>query len=213
MRKTYLRDFERQKIAYLPVGALEWHGNHLPIETDSLVAEKLCEIVSEKRPGYILPSLFLGTDKYEENLKGMERHIGKNLPAEIYFIKPELLFETLSALIKNLFNFEKIYIVTGHAGSKQIETLENVEKEFPNVVFINPYSDIKIAVNHADEYETSLFWACYPNEEAKSREIAIQEDDDYFKWLGYDPRTKASLDLGNELLGTIMDTINRKVSQ
>ena len=213
MRKTYLRDFEEQKIAYIPVGTLEWHGNHLPIETDSLVAEKLCEIVSEKVSGLVLPTLFLGTDKYDETLRGMERHLEKKLPAEIYFIKPELLFEILSALVKNLSNFEKIFIITGHAGSKQIETLEKIDEEFKNVVFINPYSDVKIAVNHADEYETSLFWACYPEEEPKSRAVEIDGSDDYFQWLGYDPREKASLKLGNELLNTIMKTLEQKVSK
>jgi len=212
MNKTSLREFEKSKVAYVPVGTLEWHGNHLPIETDLLVAKRLCDIVSEKHSGFVLPPLYLGTDKSEGDFRGMEKHLGKKLKGEIYFLRPELLLEVLRALMSNLNDFEKIFVITGHAGSKQIEVLNQIDDEFKNVIFINPYSDIKLNVNHADEYETSLLWACYPDEEVKSRKAEIKEDDDYFKWLGYDPRTKASLELGNELLETINQTIEKLVT-
>ena len=211
MNRTYLKDFESAKIAYLPVGTIEWHGNHLPVETDALVAEKLCELVSHKRPGYVLPAVYLGTDKAGKGLRGMERHVGKKLPGEVYFIDPEFLKDMLNRLLANLDKFDKVFIITGHAGSKQIEVLNEIDKENDKAIFINPYSDIKIAVNHADEYETSLFWACYPEEEAKSRAIEIDKNDDYFQWLGFDPRSKASLQLGNELLATIINTIEGKL--
>ncbi|WP_312442988.1 creatininase family protein [Lacrimispora sp.] len=42
-------------IALLPLGAVEVHGPHLPIGTDSFLAEKLCEKLSERVPSLILP--------------------------------------------------------------------------------------------------------------------------------------------------------------
>jgi creatinine amidohydrolase/Fe(II)-dependent formamide hydrolase-like protein len=44
MKTTYLKEFinyATKKVAFVPVGTLEWHGNHLPIETDFLVAQKI----------------------------------------------------------------------------------------------------------------------------------------------------------------------------
>lgn len=45
---------------YLPVGALEQHGPHLPLGTDSLIAERLAERVAEELGGSVLPTLPYG---------------------------------------------------------------------------------------------------------------------------------------------------------
>ena len=36
------------KRAILPVGSLEQHGAHLPVSTDSLIAEYIAKLLSEK---------------------------------------------------------------------------------------------------------------------------------------------------------------------
>jgi creatinine amidohydrolase len=212
MNKTYLKDFENYDVAYIPVGTLEWHGNHLPIEIDSITAQKLCEIANNKRPGFVLPPLYLGTDRAENGLRGMERYLGKSLPGEIYYIKPELLSEILTSLINNLSKFDKIYIFTGHAGSKQIEVLKDVAGKNNKVTFVDHEAGIEFDSAHANEYELSLFWAFFPEEEAKCRQLNIPNDDDYFQWLGYDPRTKASLEIGNKFLKAITNNIEQAVT-
>jgi creatinine amidohydrolase len=44
----------------LGVGAFEQHGPHLPMATDSIVAERLCEAVGERVGGVVVPTLPYG---------------------------------------------------------------------------------------------------------------------------------------------------------
>jgi len=54
METTYLNefiDYLKKKLVFVPLGTIEWHGNHLSVETDFLVAQKICEILSQNK-GY-----------------------------------------------------------------------------------------------------------------------------------------------------------------
>ncbi len=219
MKKTYLKEFVKytqNKIAYIPVGTIEWHGNHLPIETDFLVAKKICEIVAKNNSGYILPPIYMGSDRKEKiggkQLVGMDRYVGKKLQGSVYYLEPNFFSELIINLSNNLISqgFEKIILVTGHAGTGQIKALEMAKKKIKNLSVCNPYETLEkngIHVEHADENETSLFWACYPEEEIKIRKIKLKRDDDYVKFLGYNPISKASLALGKRMLNEIIKKI------
>lgn len=222
MKTTYLKEFinySAKKIAYLPIGTLEWHGNHLPIETDYLVAQKVCEIISKKKAGFVLPPIYVGSGTKKKIkgkwLIGMDKYLGKKLAGNLYYLEPEFFAEVLVNLGKNLVSqgFEKIFVITGHGGSGQTKALTLANKKLKNLIIINVYDILSkkgMGAEHADEYETSLFWACYPEEEVKSRRIKIKNDDDYFKFIGYDPREKASLKLGNKMLKEIIKNLSKK---
>lgn len=216
----YLKEFEKfveNGVVYLPIGTLEWHGNQLPIETDFLVAEKLCQIIAKDFPGYVMPSLYLATCSAEtvdgKELRGMDRKLKKELPGNLFFLKPELLKEVLEAMVCSLRQqgFNKIIIITGHGGDSQIGTLEEFTKDKSDILFINPYDATDVDIHHADEGETSLFWACYPEEEAKSKVQNIPEDDDLTKYRGYSPRDKASLELGKKYLQQMIEYSKEKI--
>lgn len=128
---------------------------------------------------------------------------GEKLAGNLYYLEPEFFAEVLVNLGKNLVGqgFEKISVISGHGGSGQTKALTLANKKLKNLIIINVYdilSKKEMGAEHADEYETSLFWACYPEEEARSRRIKIKNDDDYFKFIGYDPREKASLKIGQQ---------------
>lgn len=219
MKTTYLKefvDYAKKKIAFIPIGTLEWHGNHLPIETDFMVAQKICEIFSKKIPGYILPPIYLGSGtkkKIDGKLYiGMDKYLEKKLAGNLYFLEPEFFSKVLAKLGNNLVSqgFEKIFVITGHGGKGQMKALSLANKKLKNLIIVNIYDILEekgVAVKHADEYETALFWACYPEEEKKSRKVKLGNDDDYVKYLGYDPRKKASMKLGNKLLKEIMASL------
>ncbi|MFA5926036.1 MAG: creatininase family protein [Parcubacteria group bacterium] len=207
--KTYLKDFEKmakREIAYIPLGTLEWHGNHLPIETDYLVAVKLCEGLAKKKPGYILPPIYLGTDKHKfvkgQKFVGMDRHLGKKLPGNLYYLEPALFEKMLTGLVKNLIvhGFKRIYGIAAHTGGGQMAALARVAKKIPELKIINPWENISIDMQHAEENETSVFWACYPEEEKISRKMKIPLSDDCFRFYGRDVRRRASLKLGKKML-------------
>ena len=205
MKTTYLKEynaFMKTGAAFLPVGTLEWHGNHLPIETDFLVAQRVCEILAGKED-YVLPPVFMGTDKTHrrgnEKFNGMDHWLGKKLKGSVYYLGPQLFFTFIKAITENLLTqgFKKIYIVTGHGGSEHIKTLKKLTGADQRLRLIDPYEHLSVRAHHADEYETSLFWACYPEEMAKSKKKIIPPDDDYLGYHGYDPRKKASMKLGS----------------
>ncbi|MFH0948208.1 MAG: creatininase family protein, partial [Elusimicrobiota bacterium] len=85
---------------------MEWHGCHLPIETDMLVAQKICEIISKKTKAYALPPIYLGTDRERKvgNKKfvGMNSKLGKELEGSLYYLKPIALSRMVEGLVENL---------------------------------------------------------------------------------------------------------------
>jgi creatinine amidohydrolase len=49
-------------VAYLPLGTLEWHGEHLPLGSDGLQAAGFFEELARRAGGVVLPMLFTGPD-------------------------------------------------------------------------------------------------------------------------------------------------------
>lgn len=212
MGKIYLSEFKKlakNGIAYIPIGTIEWHGNVLPIETDFLVAQKICEKLNKIYPGYILPPFYMGAYGKDiingQEMRGMDRKLGKKLVGNIYFLEGEKLIQVLRCLIENLKaqGFTKIIIITGHGGSNQ-EAVLNEISDIESVIAIDPYEPVSI--HHADEGEISVFWACYPNEQKKAL-----KDKDIINYYGYDPLEKSSLKYGQELLNIMIGTTKEKV--
>jgi creatinine amidohydrolase len=58
--RAYVDAFRRGEPAILVVGALEQHGPHLPMGTDTMIAEAIAAFVAEQLPGVMLPPLPYG---------------------------------------------------------------------------------------------------------------------------------------------------------
>ncbi|MEZ0326368.1 MAG: creatininase family protein [Fimbriimonas sp.] len=50
--------WERGACAVLPIGALEWHGSHLPFGTDGLIASWFASSLASRVSGVLLPALY-----------------------------------------------------------------------------------------------------------------------------------------------------------
>lgn len=219
MKTTYLNEYQKlvdTGLVYIPTGTLEWHGSFLPIETDFLVAQGICEIFSKDFPGLILPPIFFGGGSSKivngQRLYGMDRKVGKFLPGNLYHTKSKALLDLFQNLIDHLTKqgFTKIVIVSGHGSSNQTKVMEKLVSDNSEVLYLNPY-DLLAGAHHADEHETSLLWALYPDEESKSRSVEIPIDDDLINFIGYNPRDKASLDLGKKHLQTIISSFGTQL--
>ena len=51
---------ERFPAAFIGLGGLEWHGEHLAVGNDALKAEKLCELAAARSGGFAFPTLWYG---------------------------------------------------------------------------------------------------------------------------------------------------------
>jgi len=214
MKTTYLDEFKelaQEGIAYIPLGTIEWHGNVTPIETDFLVAQKICEELSNEIPGYILPPFYMGAYGKDiidgQEMRGMGRKLKKKLSGSIYFLEGGLFTNVLKSLIENLKNqgYNKIILITGHGGGNQTAVLEEIGK-IDGVLTIDPYEPVTI--HHADEGETSVFWACYPDEQSKAT-----KDEDLINYYSHDPLEKSSLQYGQELLSKMLESAKEKIAK
>ena len=50
-------------IAYLPLGTLEWHGEHLPLGSDAIQSEGLMVECARRFGGIVMPPIHLGPDR------------------------------------------------------------------------------------------------------------------------------------------------------
>ena len=50
-------------VAYLPLGTLEWHGEHLPLGSDAIQSEELMIECAKRFGGIVMPPIHLGPDR------------------------------------------------------------------------------------------------------------------------------------------------------
>jgi creatinine amidohydrolase len=50
---------EKCPVAYIPLGTLEWHGDHLPLGSDGLQSEGFFKLLAKEFGGIVLPKLFM----------------------------------------------------------------------------------------------------------------------------------------------------------
>jgi creatinine amidohydrolase len=152
----------------VPVGSLEQHGPHLPLSTDTTIADYIAGQVSRRCDNaFLMPPLQLSCSS---------EHIG--FPGTI-----SLQSETMSNIILDISDsllksgLNKVFIINGHGGNRASldVVLTRVKQTFPEM---NVYSftviDIvrqkfaemrrsgKRLVGHADEIETSMMLVIQP---------------------------------------------------
>jgi creatinine amidohydrolase len=119
-------------IAYLPLGTLEWHGEHLPLGSDGLQAFSFMQDLARKAGGIVLPMLYLGPDirmvQDGKELYGMDfwlsQEDGKTyMPAQqldgsSYWVPDTLFHQIVENTIKQLSRAGfKIIVAHGHGPS------------------------------------------------------------------------------------------------
>ena len=105
--------------AVLPLGSTEYHGEHLPFGTDTLVAESLAEAVASKIDSMLLlPAMPFGMSHHYSGFP-----IAISLSTEVLI---RILKEVMSSLKKHGIN--RLLIINGHDGN--IPALEAASREF-----------------------------------------------------------------------------------
>lgn len=143
------------KKVIIPLGSTEQHGPHLPISTDTIIAEYLANQLTKKIPSYSLPGIPSGVSF--EHRPFFNISISNDLLSQ-------LLTQICVSLGENGFN--QVIILNGHRGNMGVVQYvpQNVEKINPKVkVFgINYWQLIERDFDHGGMVETSLMLAISP---------------------------------------------------
>ncbi|RLE93623.1 MAG: hypothetical protein DRN04_06250 [Thermoprotei archaeon] len=123
-------------IAYIPIGSTEGHGYHLPMSTDTYVAEAVSLLASEKTGGLVYPPIHYSFAGATSSFKGTVT------------IPLRLLSELVKEVAKCLWSqgFRKIFFVSIHGPNEiALKTAVRELYEYDEVlaVYFNPYSVIR----------------------------------------------------------------------
>lgn len=170
-------------VAYLVFGPLEWHGPHLPLGTDPLIAYEIALRTAQKTGGVVLPPLFWGTERERDpqtlknlGFQGEEWIVGMDFPEnsmKSMYLPEEFLALAARIMMEKLVEqgYRIIVIVNGHGATNQISTLERIATEFTHqkkvevmCVFVSlPDEKDRADFGHATATETSRMMAICPD--------------------------------------------------
>jgi creatinine amidohydrolase len=184
----------RDACAILPIGALEWHGAHLPLGLDGIVAEWFAAQLAERIDGVLLPALYtpITTLPHRHSLR---------ISTDAFRL---LLDETVASLYRS--GARRIALVTGHyAQGHMVELFEvalRAMEDFDGLrVFVGTPLEVldkDELLDHAARFETSQLLALRPDLvrlQNLPQSISAKAD----AVLGQDPRL-GSAEEGKKLL-------------
>ncbi len=147
---------KKTKRAIIPVGSLEQHGSHLPVSTDSLIAEYIARLAAEKVGAFVLPVISYGVS-FEH--KPMFNVSIRNSTLST------MICDACISLAEN--RIKEIIILNGHHGN--MGALQYIAQELHSklprdvrVHTIHYWHMMKSEFDHAGEVETSLVLAIAP---------------------------------------------------
>lgn len=193
-----IKEYSKQnRVAIVPVGMIEDHGPHLPVDSDALTVEEICVRVARTIPEEVvlLPTLQYGYSPHHMDFPGAITIRGN--------ILTEFVMDICRSLVRH--DFRRILIVNGHGSN--ICFLEAAARmtiiENPNslcaLVTWSDTSEFRTAfekvreseaggVSHACELETSVYLYLKPElvDMGKAvKDISFPRSDHF--WFDIDP--------------------------
>ena len=161
-------------LCYIPLGVLEWHGEHAAVGLDGIKAHAICIAAARKSGGVVIPTTWWGTD-WREDLDdgdyltgGIEHGERYHVPGSMFWIRPEtqlnFMLDIYEAIRRR--GFEAAIVLAGHWSSRDyLPTLQRSGE-----VFTHDHASFAWALYTDREMAGSLF---YPHEHAAGRETSL----------------------------------------
>lgn len=168
-----VRDLSRGTPVVIPVAALEQHGHHMPLFTDSILTNEVIRRVHENLSQKILvaPLMWLGNSHHHMDSPG-------TLSAD-----PRVYLDLLCGLVENFIShgFARIVFINGHGGNdipgrQCVFELRQRYRDRRDLLFLfgtywllgnSPVESIadlhQTEMGHAGEWETSMMLAIAPH--------------------------------------------------
>lgn len=227
---------EKFPAAFIGLGTLEWHSEHLSVGNDALKAEKLCELAAERSGGFAFPTLWYGEPrvtglmetnhdedgrikskmKFQEE-KFSESYFGKTPEQQIEFYR-QLLYHMLIQM--NTLEMKAVCLLCGHYplhgwASPVVEKFNKNFKDtraFAGIEFHYPPETPDVGGDHAAKWETSYLWYLRPDCVDMSIYLG-REDEPLIGVGGIDPRKEASIEIGRKACDLIVEGMVRKAKE
>jgi creatinine amidohydrolase len=167
-------------IGYLPLGVLEWHGEHNAVGLDALKAHAVCVRAAQLSGGIVVPTLYWATDSREDLgdgtyiTGGVEHGERYHVPGTMFWLRPKtfrnLLLDVFEAMRRR--GFRAIVVIAGHWSRHTLPTIRAAGKQFlaqhPEMKWLlltdqEVAADLHYPHEHAAGGETSLLMAIRPD--------------------------------------------------
>lgn len=204
-------------IAYLPWGAIEYHGNHNPTGLDTHKAHHLCVDLAKKNGGLVFPSISLAA-----NL--ISSYPGVHFPKHSIEFSEGLIKQICTEYFEQLAqqDFKIIILLSGHAGEPHLQILRDMatdfNKKYPNLHFwafaeFDILPDELLVANHSALGETSIQLVYEPTTVSldilpKEGKITLQEH----AVSGEDPRPSTTKH-GQKIIDAFLKNATQKITQ
>ena len=207
--------------AFIGLGGLEWHGEHLAVGNDALKAEKLCELAAARSGGFAFPTLWYGEPRVaalmesdhdaDGRIRGAMKFKGRKF-ATSYFGKTgeeqiafyqQLIYHTLVQM--NTLEMKAVCLLCGHyplqgfAQPAVVRFNRNFKdtQAFAGIEFHYPRKSPHVGGDHAAKWETSYLWYLRPDCVDMSVFLG-REKEPLIGVMGTDPRKEASIEVGRK---------------
>ena len=174
----FRRRLAEYPVAYLPLGTLEWHGEHLPLGSDAIISHGLMIKAAEQLGGIVMPPIYVGPDRSQlqangSQLQGMDTadvttpH--RQLDGSCYWMSEGLFMSLIDNILIQLKRAGfKVVFADGHGPSRNSWVNHLIEREVRfGLKLLGVTEDFrqnwKSQMDHAAENETSLVMALRPD--------------------------------------------------
>lgn len=143
-------------IAYIPWGALEWHGPHLPFGLEGFTAEALAERVARRTGGVLLPSTWW-------SITALPHRFALSIPSEVI----QALWDSIFAELARA-GFRMVVLISGHyTQGHELVLMDAAEHAIAQhgmlVLAVPPLALVdERMLDHAGHWETALMLALRP---------------------------------------------------